>query len=647
MARKLFSFSSSIVLLIVIVLGPSLSGLAEQGVFQTYLPISKNEKPRTLSICLGQEPDSLYLYGSNWLATRQILQAIYDGPMENNSFAYQPVILSKIPNLADGDAVIEPVDVQQGDAVVDDAGNPNTLSAGLVVRPAGCRNTSCAITYDGQSPLQMDHMLVTFELLPGIHWSDGAHLTALDSVYSFALAADPDTPVSKYTIDRTSSYSALDDVTTVWTGLPGFLDNLYQTNFWSPMPEHAWGDYTALQLLTADISTKKPVGWGPYVIDSWSPGVQLSLDRNPLYFRGDENLPRFTNLIFKFLSGDANEAIAAVLSGECDLIDETINLEPQAEILLSLQGAGLLSAEFGLSGTWEHADFNIQPVESIINTGEFAGWDTDGNGYGPYDDVRLRRAIAMCMDRQGVVDTALYGQSIVLDTYLLPNHPLFNSLATHWDYDPGAGGALLDEIGWLDSDGNPDTPRVAQGVLGVPDGTSLIFNYESTNATLRQQVTQILAQSLAGCGIQANIWLHTAGEWFAPGPDGRLNGRKYDLGEFAWLSGVIPPCNLYLSTNVPGPNNGWSGQNNTGFHSLEYDIACNTQLAALPGEPDYAVGALEAQRILADQLPTVPLFPRLRLAATCPDFYNFSMDSSALSDLWNIENFDYGEGCGQ
>ena len=44
----------------------------------------------------------------------------------------------------------------------------------------------------------------------------------------------------------------------------------------------------------------------------------------------------------------------------------------------------------------------------------------------PSDDIRLRQAVAMCMDRQAVVDTVFYGQSITIDTYIPPEHPLFN-----------------------------------------------------------------------------------------------------------------------------------------------------------------------------------------------------------------------------
>jgi peptide/nickel transport system substrate-binding protein len=54
---------------------------------------------------------------------------------------------------------------------------------------------------------------------------------------------------------------------------------------------------------------------------------------------------------------------------------------------------------------------------------------------------------------------------------------------------------------------------------------------------------------------------------------------------------------------------------------------------------------MEAQRIFSEQLPVVPLFQAVKLAATRPDMCNFIMDPTANSEFWNIEEFDYGEGC--
>jgi peptide/nickel transport system substrate-binding protein len=501
----------------------------------------------------------------------------------------------------------------------------------------------------------MDQLSATFKMLPGLMWSDGTPMTAADSVYSFNVQADPDTPTVKYTIERTGSYEATDDVTIVWTGLPGYKDATYFINFYSPAPEHLWGQYTALELIEAHDVDSLWLGWGPYVIDEWVKGDRITLSKNPNYFRAAEGLPVFDTVVYRFVGADSNANIAAVLSGECDIVDQTSSLDDQSELLLSLQAAGQLQATFVTGTTWEHADFNITPLEGA----GFAGLDTDGDGLGPFGDIRLRQAIAMCMDRQAVVDTVLFGQSIVLDTYIPPEHPLFNPDVKHWDFDVEAASALLDEIGWLDDDGDPATPRVASGVTGVPDGTLLEFSFGTTNATMRQQATQVMADSMTQCGIKVNLEYYPASEWFADGPDGNLFGRRTDLGQFAWLTGVQPACDLYITTNIPGDpaennpytgapyNFGWGGQNETGWSNPEYDAVCNAALQSLPGQPEYEQNHLAAQALFGENLPVVPLFLRLKLAATRMDMCNFIMDPTANSEFWNIEEFDYGDCAGQ
>ena len=223
-------------------------------------------------------------------AANQVQQAVYDGPIDSRTFDYQPVILEKLPSLADGDAILETVTVETGDLVVNDAGNPVTLEEGVLVQPAGCHDTECAIAYDGTS-VEMEQMVVMFKLFEGILWSDGEPLTSYDSIYSFDVNADPDTPATKYTIDRTASYDAPDDFTVVWRGLPGYRDSQYQINFWTPLPEHVWGDYTALELLEAEESSRMPLGWGAYVMDEWVAGDHITLHKNDLYWRADEGLP--------------------------------------------------------------------------------------------------------------------------------------------------------------------------------------------------------------------------------------------------------------------------------------------------------------------------------------------------------------------
>lgn len=606
---------------------------------------------RSLVVCLGQEPNTLLYLNTSMLAASQVLEAIYDGPVDNRSFDYQPIILEKLPSLADGDAEIQIVDVAAGTAVVNDDGDPVVLAAGQKIRPAGCISSDCAIVYT-EGTIQMDQLSATFKMLPGLLWSDGTPLTAADSVYGFELEGSPDSPLSKDLVERTQSYLATDDVTTIWTGLPGYLDSTYFINYFTPRPRHIWGHYTVAELITQVDSQMLYTGWGPYIITEWVRGDHITAVKNPNYFRAAEGLPNFESVTFRFLGATSNANITAILAGDCDIVDQTSSLDDQSDLLLKLDAAGLLDAIFITDDSWEHIAFNILPFEGS----GFAGWDEDDNGFGPFADVRLRRAVAMCMDRQAVVDTVLFGKSIVLNTYLPPEHPLYNPDVAAWPFDVAAAAALLDEIGWIDEDGNPATPRLAYGVTGVPDGTLLEFKLETANIGLRLQTVQILADSMAQCGMKVNLDSYPSSEWLADGPEGILMGHKTDLGQVAWPVSIQPACELYKSDRISGPTDmtnpytgqafaGWSAQNNTGWGSLEYDAVCNAAIQALPGQPAYEESHLAAQAIFADQLPVVPLFLRLKLAATRPDMCNFFMDPTAASEMWNIEEFDYGVNC--
>ena len=231
----------------------------------------------------------------------------------------------------------------------------------------------------------------------------------------------------------------------------------------------------------------------------------------------------------------------------------------------------------------------------------------------------------------------------------------------HYEFDVAAGSALLEEVGWVDDDGEPETPRIAREVASVPDGTRLEVTYETTIS--RSQIVTILQESLAQCGIQVNIKTYGS-ELFADGPEGVLFGRNFDLGGFAWFTGVAPPCDLYLSSLTPGAvgefwvsvqdgkernfsTGGWGSQNNPGFANEEYDRVCKTALGSLPGQPEFEAAHMEAQRIFAEQLPVAPLYSQIKLAATRPDMCGFIMDPTANSEFWNIEEFDYGEGCNE
>jgi len=591
------------------------------------------EPNKTLIVCLGQEPDTLYIHGGSMAAALHVQTAIYDvtatpSAVTDLSFDYQATVTEKLPSLEDGDAVIQSATVTAGDTVVDDTGEPVELAEGIMVRPVGCRSSECAVEYTG-GEVEVDQMVVTFKFVEGLTWADGTPVKASDSVFSFNLYMDPDTPSpTRYTGERTASYEATDDQTVVWTGLPGYLDSTYFTNVWIPLPEHQLGEMSAAEIVESEEASRKPLGYGPYTIIEWETGDHITAFKNFHYFRADEGLPKVDEVIYRFIGEDPNTAVAALLAGECDILSQDTHMDEVIDLLLEQEAEGNLTPSIVTGTVWEHVDFCINPVESYDRPDFF-------------EDVRVRQGIAMCMDRQSIVDELLFGRSEVLHTYLPPNHPLFNADVKQYPYDPEAGMALLEEAGWVDEDG--DGIREANGVEGIEDGTPLSFKWGSTTATVRVNTMQILQVDLAECGVEVILENLPADEWFAEGPEGPLFGRHFDMGEFAWLTGVEPPCNLYITSEWPDEENGWAGQNDPGYSNPEYDQVCNAAIQSLPGTPEYDQNHLEAQRIFAEDLPVVPLYLKLKIAAARPEVSGFSVDPTANTEFSNIELFDLAE----
>jgi peptide/nickel transport system substrate-binding protein len=595
------------------------------------------EPPSSLVICIGEEPQTLYPYGGNSKGMWSILEAIYDGPIDTVNFMPEPVILEKIPDFESGDARIETVTVAAGERIVDANGSVVVLLAGVRYLPTGCSDTSCAVEWDGQNEVLMDQQSLRYQLKPGLLWSDGQALTANDSFYSFQIASDPASPVNTYYVDRTFSYTAGDDLQTEWKGLPGFTSPHLGDFFWMPMPQHAWGAFSAEELLTAVESTQKPLGWGPYQIDNWVSGSHLELSRNPNYFRAQEGLPKFEKLVFRFLGPNADSNLKALEINECDFVDATVELDQQLTDVVELSNLGEIKAYFAQGPEWEHLDFGIVPSSYDD------GYQFDSDRPDWFGDVRMRTAMAYCTDRFAIASRYFVNRSSVPISFYPPSHPAYNPSLNSIPYDVEMGSMLLDQIGWRDDDNNPNTPRISQGVDNVPDGTALVLDYITSQSTLRQLVSADIASSSITCGIEVAVQNVYPTELYAPGPDGVLFGRNFDLAQFTWQAGRTNPCFLYSSNQIPNADNLWVGANITGYANPQYDLACQqAQNAAL----DDAEAQAEIQHLFNEALPVLPLYYQLKIAASRTDFCGFeAVDVSNRSILYKIEGFGYADFC--
>ncbi len=488
------------------------------------------------------------------------------------------------------------------------------------------------VTFDG-TPVMMDQLVVDFTMKPRV-WSDGTPVSASDSVYGFNINMDPDTPWVKYEGERTASYEATGDLTTQWTGVPGYRYSTYFVNFWRPLPEHLWSGFSAAELIEAEESSRLPVGDGAFKIVEWIPGDSIRMEPNEFYYRADEGLPYLDSLTYKFIP-DTNQLMAQLLSGQCDIGTQDGMSTDQAPFLIEAESSGILVPYFQTGTVYEHIDFGIDPIAEYAAT-----------RYDWFEDVRVRQAMTMCTDRQSMVDNIMYGRSEVIHTYVPTVHPLYpTDGVTEWPFDVEAANALLDEAGFdqRDDEGfrlDPDGQRFAP-TLGTTSGNSM-----------RQQLTQIFKENMVACGIDVELYYLPSSEWFADGPEGVLFGKKFDLGEFAWLTGVEPSCSLYQGSNIPGDPeatdadgnllypSGWGGQNQTGYRSDAFDEQCALALSNLPGTPEYEEGHKQAQVIFSQDVPVIPLFLRLKVAATRPEVTNFNVDPTQNSELYNVYEYD-------
>jgi peptide/nickel transport system substrate-binding protein len=366
--------------------------------------------PKDLIVCQAQEPTTLYGNGGSMLAMTSILHALRVPFITNLSYGYQAGPgLVKLPSLADGDAEFVVVEVNTGDMVVDTAGDLVELTDadGFTITDAEGNE----VVFDG-TPVMMEQLVVRFEMAP-LMWEDGEAVTADDSVYSFELNADPDTPAGKFTVDRTAEYVALDDSTTQWTAVPGYRDSTYFANFWTPYPRHQLGSYSAAELLEADESSRSPLSFGAFKLEEWIPGEAIIMSRNENYYLAGEGLPHLDSVTYKFIP-DTNALMAQLLAGSCDIGTQDGMDVGQAPFLIEAENGGLLKPYFQTGTVFEHIDFNIDPWDRPERGGERTVW---------FDNVAVRQAMTMCTDRQSMVDNILYGRSEVIHTYIPSVHP--------------------------------------------------------------------------------------------------------------------------------------------------------------------------------------------------------------------------------
>jgi peptide/nickel transport system substrate-binding protein len=582
----------------------------------TAVPSPTPTPAKELIVCMSRQPSSLYLHSDYSPQATAVRHALYDSLYTSEGFVYQPRALAELPTVQ-----IVPTQVGRGATVRNSRGNLISLRTGdTVLNAEGVEET-----FDGQ-PITMNQMVVDATFKPLV-WSDGTAVSSADSLFSYQLAADRHTPSNRTLIEVTQLYTTTGDLSVQWVGIPGHFTSDYHQYIWQPLPSHQLGDVSPRDMLEDPRINRRPLSYGPFVVADWVRDEKIVLEPNPYYYRAAEGLPYLERIIIRFVPDEAAR-IAGVLDGSCDLV--TSDSLPGAETagLADLLSNDQLAVSLASGRVLEHIAFGINQF-SFDNQPLRPDW---------FGNPQVRQAIAHCTDRDSILQLATLGISELTSAYELPSHPLYPGEAAAYPYDPALGNSLLDEVGFLDNNGD--------GVREfVETTTPFSVTLQTTdNSPLRLTAVETFAQNMADCGINVSISTMAPTRFYSPETDGVIFRREFDMAAFPWLLELVPACQLYTSNNMPGPDFrgfvGWQASNVTGFRNQAFNTACAAAQNALYGTPEYEAAHQEALQIFSEQLPIVPLFARVKVALANTAVQNLRLDTAEDSDWWTVAEWD-------
>jgi len=468
-----------------------------------------------------------------------------------------------------------------------------------------------------------DGLTITWKLKDCLYWSDGKRITSEDVKYTWESIMDPkNTPNSRSGYDKIASVETPDDLTVVikFAELYPPWQTLFTqgpNNTGSILPAHILEGKTGLE---NDPYTHQPsVASGPFIISEWVAGDHMTLVANPNFYKGR---PKLDQIQIKFVPSP-EVALAALQTGDIDWYPDFA--ESDIATVGALEPKIHLKVVAGTS--FEHYFFNLGTLKGIDGEPKSK---SDNEGFCPFKDVRVRKAIILGIDRQAIVDALLEGKTTVPQSQW-PNSFWANTNLTAEAYNAEEAGALLDEAGYkLGADGIRS---------GMCDGkeTKLSFNFETTDKQLRVDIAIAAQSDLKKIGVEFKP-IHTpAGTFFATYAEGGILGTgKYDMA--GYTTGYYPdPYTSDWRCDVPSKDNA-SGTNN--YHYCDAEIGKLNEAVNSTADPAKRKEAIDAlQKYIYDNALVVMMYARANVYGYTDRFVPGEFgDYSNLN--WNSEVWD-------
>src|SRR5690554_1058756 len=403
-----------------------------------------------------------------------------------------------------------------------------------------------------------DGLTWTFTLRDGVLFHDGSPLTTEDVIAKFERAMDPDSGhTNPGYYEAIESVTAPDDSTVEFHLSRPSSSLLYNL---------ARPDSVINPAANAENQRSNPIGTGPFVFAEYVPGSHVTLEKFEDYYL--DGVPYLDSATFRIIS-DPNARFAALQAGDIDLIGVALLPEQFQQV----------QANPALKGTQGSATAEITLA---LN-----------NAVEPLDDPRVRQAITHAIDKNAIVQGAMFGLGTVIGTHMSPAENYYVDLTDTYPYDPERARELLAEAGY-------------------PDGFTVRFELPEPY-NIERRTGEVIAQQLAQVGIDVELSVVEWATWI----ERIFLGGDYDM----TIIGHSEPRDINVYAN-PG-------------YYYHYD---NPRIGELLDEAEAALTQEEANakyqeiaRIIAEDAVNVWVFSSPYLVAAQRDVYGFWTDQPTPS----------------
>lgn len=482
------------------------------------------------------------------------------------------------------------------------------------------------------------HVETTYRLKPGLTWHDGTPLTSAD--FAFALAVYNHPKLRGQFLakpqDQIEAIDAPDARTFVlkWTSVYPGAGSLGADEL-PPLPRHLLeaplaavdqGQEGLDAFLNSSFWTASFVGVGPFKLDGWVPGLEIDASAFDGHALGR---PKIDRLIIRSVNDD-NANLTGVLSGNSTISVEGLRFEHGSVLKRewATTGAGILVLKPG-ARHYALTQFKLDYLKTAALM-----------------DVRVRRALAHSVDRDGLNDVLFDGAGYMTDTFTAKQAP-YNAeverAITRYPYDPRRSEQLMEEAGFpKDTSGffstvaerSRDQTTGPQTGDGRQTGQRLEFDFWEDGSTIFEREQQIMADTWTRAGFGMRTYIIPAAQ------QGDSQLRATFPGLYATsASGDEKRIGLFTAGELATASNRWRGGNRAGWSQPEFERlwdAYNTELD--PARRTQVIVSM--MKVLGDELPAIMLYFNTNIIAHSAALSGPSADTPESMPFWNIYLWD-------